>query len=238
MCIRDSLYMGCEPEFDPGFNCNESGVFVGGSGFPETDYDNNRTFVVTSLGTPCAAGRFSATGTEPCDPAPAGTFVATEGATEATPCPLGTYQPDGGTTSCLRADIGSYVDQAGSTTQTSCPAGTSTAAAGSTAADDCLPDFDGDGQPDSIDPDDDGDDVLDDADVCPFTDLASDDAPSDLKKNRFWSDVAGTFGDSGFTVADTGGCSAGQIIEAAGLGQGHTRFGLTKSALEAWAASL
>ena len=36
--------------------------------------------------------RFLATGEEPCTPAPVGTFVDVEGATEATPCPPGCTQ--------------------------------------------------------------------------------------------------------------------------------------------------
>jgi hypothetical protein len=39
-------------------------------------------------------------------------------------------------------------------------------------------------------------------------------------------------------VADTGGCSGSQIIEAADLGSGHERFGITMSVLLDWMASL
>jgi hypothetical protein len=84
--------------------------------------------------------------------------------------------------------------------------------------------------------DSDGDGVGNSADLCPGTDLASDAAPEGLKKNRLWSTTSGAFvfgdgSDSGVTVTDSGGCSASQIIEAAGLGAGHTRFGISKSAL-------
>jgi len=43
--------------------------------------------------------------------------------------------------------------------------------------------------------------------------------------------------DSGYRTADTGGCSAAQIIDAAGLGTGHQRFGIMQSALIDWIAS-
>jgi hypothetical protein len=33
-------------------------------------------------------------------------------------------------------------------------------------------------------------------------------------------------------LADTAGCSGTQIIEASGLGNGHTKFGINRSALE------
>jgi hypothetical protein len=46
--------------------------------------------------------------------------------------------------------------------------------------------------------------------------------------------VDATGDSSGYTVSDTGGCSATQIIEEMGLGGGHARFGITKSVLEDW----
>ncbi|WES64705.1 hypothetical protein P0L94_01225 [Microbacter sp. GSS18] len=90
--------------------------------------------------------------------------------------------------------------------------------------------------------DSDGDGVSDAFDLCPGTVLGEADEPPSPKKNRFWADDAGEFVDatgsaSGWSIEDTAGCSAAQIIEAAGLGQGHTRFGITRSALEQWAAS-
>jgi hypothetical protein len=88
-------------------------------------------------------------------------------------------------------------------------------------------------------PDADGDGVPDTEDQCPGTDLAADTAPTDLKKNRMWSDADGVFyfGDgtpAGITVEDTGGCSASQVIAAAGLGLGHERFGISSSAMDAY----
>jgi hypothetical protein len=71
-------------------------------------------------------------------PAPAGTFVDVEGATQATPCPLGHFQPDAGSTSCLPAPIGTYVDALGAVAATDCPPGTTTDAAGSTSSSDCV----------------------------------------------------------------------------------------------------
>jgi uncharacterized repeat protein (TIGR01451 family) len=93
----------------------------------------------------------------------------------------------------------------------------------------------------------DGDGVLDDDDLCPDTDLAADAAGPSVKhqKKRLWSDAEGNFlfgdgssPDPAITVADTGGCSPSQVIEAAGLGGGHAKFGVSKSAMEAYLASL
>jgi hypothetical protein len=39
-----------------------------------------------------------------------------------------------------------------------------------------------------------------------------------------------------FTVADTGGCSCEQIIEAWDLGQGHTKFGCSTGVMLQWIA--
>jgi subtilisin family serine protease len=104
-------------------------------------------------------------------------------------------------------------------------------------------DIDGDGIGNACDTDNDNDGIDDDEDRCAGTVLGDADRPDELKKNRYYADVDGVFVDAegneaGFDVADTGGCSATQIIEAAGLGIGHQRFGLTASALIAWTASL
>ena len=104
-------------------------------------------------------------------------------------------------------------------------------------------DIDGDGIGNACDTDNDNDGIDDDEDRCAGTVLGDADRPDELKKNRYYADVDGVFVDAegneaGFDVADTGGCSATQIIEAAGLGTGHQRFGLTASALIAWTASL
>ena len=232
------FYVGCDDEMNLDCVIQSPGVFVGGSPFPETDYSNNVAKVITPVGTPCGVGAFSATGLEPCQDAPAGTFVDTTGATAASPCPVGAFQPLAGSTECQLAPIGTYVDITGAIVATACPAGTSTVNIGSASAAACLVDTDRDGLPDVVDPDDDGDGVLDGDDLCAGTDLAGDTAPAQLKRNRFWSDGAGAFGESGWTIADTGGCSASQIIDAADLGRGHTRFGLTNSALGDWVSSI
>ena len=91
------------------------------------------------------------------------------------------------------------------------------------------------------DPDADDDGVADSADACPGTVLP--DVIPELKVNRFAANADGAFVDakgapSGYTIADTGGCSATQIAAAAGLGSGHSRYGITRSALDAWVASL
>lgn len=71
----------------------------------------------------CQPGTSSATGEEPCTPAPVGTFVDTEGATGATPCPVGTFQDLEGQTSCNAALPGTFVDVEGAASATSCPPG-------------------------------------------------------------------------------------------------------------------
>ena len=84
----------------------------------------------------CEAGTYSATGLEPCTPAPPGTFVSITGATTPTPCPAGTFTPTAGNTSCTPAPIGSYVPVSGATAPTLCLPGTYSGASGLTA---CTP---------------------------------------------------------------------------------------------------
>ena len=103
----------------------------------------------------CTSGFYSATGTAPCTPAPAGTFVASPGSTATTPCLAGTYNPDPGQSSCTPAPAGTFVASPGSTATTPClagtynpdpgqssctpaPAGTFVASPGSTATAPCL----------------------------------------------------------------------------------------------------
>ena len=121
---------------------------------------------------------------------------------------------------------------------TDCPPGTSTLTTGSDSADDCLVDSDGDGIPDVTDPDDDNDGVDDADDLCPATVLPESE-PDQFKKNHYIANADGQFVDAngdllGITVVDTGGCSGSQVIDAAGLGRGHVRFGITGSALMDW----
>jgi hypothetical protein len=100
--------------------------------------------------------------------------------------------------------------------------------------------FDGDAFGDACDSDVDGDQVANGDDLCGQTELAEAE-PAEWKKNRYAADASGSFVDangreSGITVVDTFGCSGVQIVEASGLGQGHSRFGITKSALLDWIA--
>ena len=98
--------------------------------------------------------------------------------------------------------------------------------------------------------DDDGDGVLNVADVCPATSIPEAVPSVRLNVNRFaLVDGDGTFdtvapygGGRGpmrtFSITDTGGCSCDQIISELGLGQGHTRFGCSISAMEDWISAL
>ena len=92
---------------------------------------------ITEGGEPvaCPPGFYSATGNTPCTPAPAGSFVAEAGATEATACAAGTYQPDEGQTACLLAPPGRYVEAEGAVDATACALGSYQPDAGQTA---CL----------------------------------------------------------------------------------------------------
>ncbi len=84
----------------------------------------------------CAAGTYSTSGNEPCTPAGAGYFVATEGATSQTPCPSGSYSDQTGSVSCTLAPPGSYAPGPGAQGSLLCAAGTYSASAGSAA---CTP---------------------------------------------------------------------------------------------------
>ena len=61
----------------------------------------------------------------------------------------------------------------------------------------------------------------------------------ELKPNRVAANENGTFLDgkgrsAGVTLQDTAGCSAAQIIAVAGLGNGHSKFGISKGELMEW----
>lgn len=98
-------------------------------------------------------------------------------------------------------------------------------------------DFDGDGTGDACDDDVDGDGVVNDDDRCADTTVP--DAPTrELKKNHYavlsldgFTDPAGNVE---ATLADTAGCSNSQIIAELGLGEGHSRHGITKGILNTW----
>jgi hypothetical protein len=89
------------------------------------------------------------------------------------------------------------------------------------------------------DPDEDLDGVINDEDVCPGS--VPDTFPQ-LKENRYRYDgtglVSGLSSNPPYTIQQTGGCSAMQIIAAMGLGAGQERHGLSRGSLDAWIAAL
>ena len=96
----------------------------------------------------------------------------------------------------------------------------------------------------------DNDGVLDQDDACPNTVIPESVSTIRLGVNRFALTAAGdgfTFDTTAppgkgqgpqktFTIEDTAGCSCEQIIEQLGLGEGHTKFGCSISAMEDWIA--
>jgi hypothetical protein len=98
---------------------------------------NTQSF--TYVAPACVPGYYSETGDVPCEPAPAGSYVATTGATSATLCSAGTYQPERGQLECVPAPQGKYVATEGATQATSCSLGTFTAAVRSTACELAAP---------------------------------------------------------------------------------------------------
>jgi len=93
-------------------------------------------------------------------------------------------------------------------------------------------------------PDSDGDGVLDADDDCAGTIIPESVPTRSLGINRFalvdGDDVFDTKSPKGkgprrsYTTADTAGCSCTQIIDAQGLGNGHTKFGCSISAMDDW----
>jgi len=86
--------------------------------------------VVTVAALPCSPGSFSATGSEPCTPAPPGRFVAEAGAVQAVPCGAGSFSSVAGATSCTAAPAGSFVDFQGAVEATLCSPGSFSAVSG------------------------------------------------------------------------------------------------------------
>ena len=92
--------------------------------------------------------------------------------------------------------------------------------------------------------DEDADGVPNDDDVCPTTALPENVPTSGLGTNRFAdTDGDGVFNTTApkgkgpgksFDIQDTAGCSCEQIIEAQGLGNGHTKSGCSISAMDDW----
>jgi len=96
---------------------------------------------------------------------------------------------------------------------------------------------------DQLDLDHDG--VLGAGDNCPDTIIPESVPSRSLGVNRFaltdnTDDVFDTTSPKGkgprrsYTIADTAGCSCTQIIDALGLGKGHTKFGCSISAMDDW----
>lgn len=88
--------------------------------------------------------------------------------------------------------------------------------------------------------DEDCDGVVDSLDACPGTMIPETAPTNGLGKNR-WVLMDGdtVFDTNGkqsaiYTLEDTAGCSCEQIIEAQELGEGHTRFGCSNSAIKDW----
>lgn len=92
--------------------------------------------------------------------------------------------------------------------------------------------------------DEDADGVPNDDDFCPATVLPENVPTVRLGVNRFANaDEDGVFDTTApkgngpgksFDLQDTAGCSCEQIIEAQGLGNGHTKFGCSIGAMENW----
>ena len=94
----------------------------------------------------------------------------------------------------------------------------------------------------------DGDGVADDLDVCPGTVIPESVPTMSLGVNRWaLTDGDGVFDTTypngngpglSFTIHDTGGCSCEQIIEATGVGSGHTKFGCSNEVMLDWVAAV
>jgi len=93
--------------------------------------------------------------------------------------------------------------------------------------------------------DSDGDGVFDDLDRCPGTTIPESAPTVELKPNHFALvdgdqafDTVSTGKGKGpgrsYTTADTAGCSCEQIVAAQGLGNGHTKYGCSISAMDDW----
>ncbi len=113
-----------------------SGKVLVAAGSGATGYLASAELYDDGSATPCAPGSYSATGNEPCTAAPAGSYVASAGATAPTPCAPGTYSALTGSTSCNAAPLGMYATGPGATSATPCAVGTYSAVAGATT---CTP---------------------------------------------------------------------------------------------------
>lgn len=84
----------------------------------------------------CVAGTHYSAVDKNCVPAPAGSFVSSNGASKPTLCPAGSFSSTRGSMSCTKARPGFFVSVPGSQTQTPCPAGSYADREGSTS---CTP---------------------------------------------------------------------------------------------------
>lgn len=86
----------------------------------------------------------------------------------------------------------------------------------------------------------DKDGVPDRLDLCADTVLP--DMPSGTLNPNHYAATADGFvdrnGDVQYSLLEAGGCSGSQIVESAGLGNGHLKNGLSKGALQSWIASI
>jgi enterochelin esterase-like enzyme len=86
----------------------------------------------------------------------------------------------------------------------------------------------------------DKDGVRDASDVCDDTSLP--DTPTHGLKPNHYAATPNGFVDSNGSVAysllEAGGCSGSQIVESAGLGNGHLKHGIPRGVLQRWIASL
>jgi hypothetical protein len=90
----------------------------------------------------------------------------------------------------------------------------------------------------------DGDGVLDVLDYCPGTVLPESVPTTGQLKPNHWAltdddsmfdtTVTGSGPQQGYSTADTAGCSCRQIIEAQGLGKGHSKYGCSIGEMDAW----
>jgi len=96
--------------------------------------------------------------------------------------------------------------------------------------------------------DEDADGVPNDDDFCPSTSLPESVPTKGLGTNHFAdTDGDGVFNTTppngkgpgkAFDMQDTAGCSCEQIIDAQGLGNGHTKFGCSIEAMEIWVSEV
>jgi hypothetical protein len=101
--------------------------------FPVVATTTSSTAMITSPVTPCPIGTYSATGSTPCTPAAAGSFVSTIGAVSATPCAPGTYSAVTGASACTPAPPGEFVSTTGATFAALCAPGSYSSSPGATS---------------------------------------------------------------------------------------------------------